>query len=299
VKKSLKAVLFSGLVFPGSGYFVLRLPVRGLVVVALALVSLVELVSVAMAQATFVMNKVMTGDVPMDANGIESLVTTASAASSTSLADLASWVLLACWIISTIDCYRIGRKLDLAAVVKTAGDYFGKSPRSPAVAARSEYVNDIARQFADAVMPVVRVARMGELPQLLELYRHLHASDAELPAQEIVAGTWQAMLGNPAIRVLVAVVDETPVATATLVIVPNLTRGARSYALIENVVTDRAWRKRGIGTHLLRAAQQMAWGVNCYKVMLMTGSKKEETLSFYRGAGFVDGDKTGFVARPE
>jgi GNAT superfamily N-acetyltransferase len=89
-----------------------------------------------------------------------------------------------------------------------------------------------------------------------------------------------------------------PVASATLLIVPNLTRGVRPYALIENVVTDPAWRQRGIATYLLRAAQQMAWDANCYKVMLLTGRNDDGTLHFYLGAGFRDDEKTGFVARP-
>ena len=36
----------------------------------------------------------------------------------------------------------------------------------------------------------------------------------------------------------------------------------------------------------------------CYKVMLMTGSKRASTHAFYRACGFVADDKTGLVARP-
>ena len=86
--------------------------------------------------------------------------------------------------------------------------------------------------------------------------------------------------------------------TCTLILVPNLTRGGRPYGLIENVVTHPDYRRRGLGTSVLKRALQAAWERNCYKVMLLTGSKNEATLRFYEKAGFARGVKTGFVARP-
>ena len=100
-------------------------------------------------------------------------------------------------------------------------------------------------------------------------------------------------------RVLVADLDGSLVASCMLAIIPNLTRGARPYGLVENVVTHSAHRRQGIGTRLLRHALQIAWELNCYKVMLLTGSKSEGTLQFYEQAGFRKGTKTGFIAMPE
>ena len=34
---------------------------------------------------------------------------------------------------------------------------------------------------------------------------------------------------------------------------------------------------------------------NCYKMMLLTGSKKAETLHFYEQAGYNSSDKTAFI----
>jgi GNAT superfamily N-acetyltransferase len=89
------------------------------------------------------------------------------------------------------------------------------------------------------------------------------------------------------------------VSTCTLTIIPNLTRSARPYGLVENVVTHPAFRKQGIATALLRRVLEIAWEANCYKVMLLSGRKDEATLRFYQKAGFEAGAKTGFVARPE
>jgi len=87
------------------------------------------------------------------------------------------------------------------------------------------------------------------------------------------------------------------VSTCTLITVPNLTRGVRSYGLIENVVTLSGHRRTGLGRAVLTAALDLAWKANCYKVMLATGSRREETFRFYEGAGFERGGKTFFQAR--
>jgi hypothetical protein len=43
----------------------------------------------------------------------------------------------------------------------------------------------------------------------------------------------------------------------------------------------------------------MAWEQTCYKVMLLTGSRRSATHPFYEACGFRGDEKTGFVARPE
>lgn len=97
---------------------------------------------------------------------------------------------------------------------------------------------------------------------------------------------------------LVARLGRAVVGTCTLTIVPGLTRGGRSYAIIENVVTDATQRRRGVGRALLDAALGRAWEAGCYKATLATGSKREETLRFYESAGFVRGKKTHFETSP-
>ena len=144
-----------------------------------------------------------------------------------------------------------------------------------------------------------RSVQADELSSLLDLYQHLNSDEPPLPAEDILNEVWNNYLTDPKIQCVVGEIEGRLVASCTLVIIPNLTRGARPYGLIENVVTRMEYRQKGIGTRLLQYTLQLAWEQRCYKVMLLTGSKREETLRFYERAGFRRGLKTGFVAKPD
>ena len=101
------------------------------------------------------------------------------------------------------------------------------------------------------------------------------------------------ILSDPAYHIIVAEEDGQIVSSCVCVIVPNLTHNLRPYALIENVVTHADYRGRGLATACLNYAKDIALRENCYKMMLMTGSK-ESTLRFYERAGYSRKDKTAF-----
>jgi ribosomal protein S18 acetylase RimI-like enzyme len=142
----------------------------------------------------------------------------------------------------------------------------------------------------------IRSIHEHELPALLNLYQYLHPSDAPLPDEATVRGVWKEILTDPRIHCLVAEANSEIAGACLLALIPNLTRGARPYGLIENVVTHGDYRRQGIGTALLHHALGIARHHNCYKVMLMTSSKSEAVHDFYEQAGFTKGIKTGFVA---
>ena len=89
--------------------------------------------------------------------------------------------------------------------------------------------------------------------------------------------------------------NERIVSSCVCVIIPNLTRNVRPYAFVENVVTHQEYRGRGYGSACLDYAREIAKENHCYKMMLLTGSKRESTLNFYKNAGYNSGDKTAFV----
>ncbi len=140
----------------------------------------------------------------------------------------------------------------------------------------------------------VREIRANELYALLELYLHLHES--KIPDNtEYLERTWQTITEDKNHHIFVAEENGQLVSSCVCVIIPNLTRGVRPYAFVENVVTHKDYRNRGFATAVLEKANQTAIDCNCYKMMLLTGAKDAETLRFYQKAGYNSGDKTAFI----
>lgn len=141
---------------------------------------------------------------------------------------------------------------------------------------------------------VIRAAVSKDLPALLALYQHLNEGDA-MPDEASATAALAQLSSMPGSEILVGVEGDTLVAACTLMILPNLTRGGRPFALIENVVTHADYRRKGYARNLLKNAIERANGHDCYKIMLLT-SGDADICHFYQRVGFEQ-TKTGFQIR--
>ncbi len=141
---------------------------------------------------------------------------------------------------------------------------------------------------------MVREINKDELFELLHLYLHLHEESIPEMTEYLIA-TWDTIIQDKNHHIIVNEIDGQIVSSCVCVIIPNLTRNIRPYAFIENVVTHSDYRGNGYATECLNYAKEIAMEANCYKMMLLTGSKKETTLNFYGKAGYNSTDKTAFI----
>ncbi len=141
---------------------------------------------------------------------------------------------------------------------------------------------------------MIREAKREDLAELLELYLYLH-EDSIPEHDKHLMETWEQILEDPNHHLIVNEIDGQIVSSCVCVIIPNLTRNVRPYAFVENVVTHADHRGKGYAGECLAYAKQIAEQENCYKMMLLTGSKKPGTLHFYEKAGYNSSDKTAFV----
>ncbi len=141
---------------------------------------------------------------------------------------------------------------------------------------------------------MVREARENELNEILELYLDLHETSVPEDSEHLRT-VWKKIMNDPDHHLIVNVREGRIVSSCVCVIIPNLTRNVRPYAFVENVVTRKDCRGKGYASQCLEYAKDTALKNNCYKIMLLTGSKEPSTLEFYKKAGYSSTDKTAFI----
>jgi N-acetylglutamate synthase-like GNAT family acetyltransferase len=113
---------------------------------------------------------------------------------------------------------------------------------------------------------VIRKANLADIPFLLELLKQSSDKLLQRTAEEykeVIGNTW------------VAVDNDRIVGCATLEIY------SPKIAEIRSVAVDKAFRKRGVGTQLVRVAAAEAKAKKIYEVMVVTSNPE-----FFRSLGF-------------
>jgi len=136
--------------------------------------------------------------------------------------------------------------------------------------------------------PLVRRAAATDLEQLLALYRELSDPPEQPgpPAGAEAEAALAATLADPSRHLVVATVNGEVVGTADLLIVANLTHGARPWGIVENVVVTHTHRGTGVGSAVLEHLIAIARQAGCYKVQLLSAKHRRNAHAFYRAIGF-------------
>ena len=131
----------------------------------------------------------------------------------------------------------------------------------------------------------VRTASQADVPALLDLYAELHPADLP-PATQTALDVWRAIEAQPGRTILVAQAAATVIGTVDCAVLPNLTRGARAFMLVENIVVSAGYRRAGVGSALLETAVHLARQAGCYKVQLLSRAERDAAHAFYESRGF-------------
>ena len=121
MNNSLKGALWSGLVFPGLGQVILKHYKRGAVLMIAVSASLLVILMKAVQGAFAILEKIEFEGGVIDLSTISNAATQASTTSESLIFNLALLLIMFCWIIGTVDAYRIGRKKDIEERLASQG----------------------------------------------------------------------------------------------------------------------------------------------------------------------------------
>lgn len=110
MKKTINAALLSALVFPGAGHLYLKRWVTGALLVGVSLIALYGLVTRIMDVANQIVDQVLRGEIPLDVASLSAAVSQRVAGTDTQALNIATWVIIACWVVGIVDSIRVGRR---------------------------------------------------------------------------------------------------------------------------------------------------------------------------------------------
>lgn len=112
MKQSLKAALLSGLAFPGTGHFILKQYLRGLIFFLPSLISLLYLLRYSVNKANALAAQIAQGNIPLDATVIGKAIAASPADAELVQLEIAAWILLISWLLGIVDSFRQGQIAD-------------------------------------------------------------------------------------------------------------------------------------------------------------------------------------------
>lgn len=111
MKKHTKAALLSTFVFPGLGHMILKKYLVGALLAGMAFASLFYLVSKAVERALQISERIQSGEVQLDSTALTDLVSAQASGTEALLLNIATLILVSCWLVGIVDSVRVGRKL--------------------------------------------------------------------------------------------------------------------------------------------------------------------------------------------
>ena len=135
----------------------------------------------------------------------------------------------------------------------------------------------------------VRTAVEADLPHVLELLDQIDDSmyvQREDAGQAVRLSVFRRIDADPLQHLLVADDDGRIVGTVHLILIPHLSRSCKPSGLLESMVVDEAYRRKGVGAALLREAERLALEAGCYKLALSSNLARRGAHRFYSRLGW-------------
>jgi len=140
-------------------------------------------------------------------------------------------------------------------------------------------------------MTEIRTAKESDLPRILELYNELSmtttGTEQHLNASfNDYRSVFSEICSDPRREILVAEYQGEVVGTVAIFIISGLSHSAAPYTLVENLIVNHKYRRKGIGKKLMVYTIARAKQERCHRIELCSDRRRTEAHRLYRSLGF-------------
>ena len=122
-----------------------------------------------------------------------------------------------------------------------------------------------------------------DLPGLAQLYRQFRGEESSL---EEMRKSFRRLQKKTSYILLGVREGERLVGSVMGILCQELYGRCQPFMVVEDMIVDKAHRRRGVGSELMRAIEQEALRHSCSYIMLVTDAARSDALGFYESLGY-------------
>jgi GNAT superfamily N-acetyltransferase len=138
---------------------------------------------------------------------------------------------------------------------------------------------------------IIKKMSEKDIPELALLYKQFWNEESSI---DKMASGYATLSHNDDYIFLNAMLDGQLVGSVQGIICHELYGQCRPFMVIENMIVDSSHRRKGIGKALITEIEKHAIKNDCYQILLVTESDRNDASKFYTSAGFNTDSHRGF-----
>jgi len=133
---------------------------------------------------------------------------------------------------------------------------------------------------------VIRPAREKDLTDVLCLYAQPKFDNGGILTLAQARRIFQRIRSYPDYKIYVVLIEKKIVGSFALLIMDNLGHRGTPSGIVEDVVVDEEYQRKGIGRAMMKCASRLCQEKNCYKLVLSSNLNRKQAHAFYKSLGF-------------
>ncbi len=122
-----------------------------------------------------------------------------------------------------------------------------------------------------------------DLPDLAQLYRQFRGEESSL---EDMRKAFRRLKKDTDYTLLGVREGGRLIGSVMGILCRELYGKCRPFMVVEDMIVDQSYRRRGVGSLLMQAIEQEAFRCHCSYIMLVTDATRREALGFYEHLGY-------------